>query len=560
MDKFPTNFNELNNLKIRQLKQYLSSNDIDLSSPEYKLCEKSDLIQLILKIQRRKQLNDCTKNTNTPAKYHTDETKSSHNDNNDTLLGDTSKRNHSNNRVTIAIRKRRLELSNKRMKELKVILKNYVKIYVLSNCDYMNFREKKEFIDCIIDIESKYIMNKNKIKINSNSPSKQQYFNDIKETNNTQFKPKTNHIDSNKTINKRKCILNAKRIKELKGILKNYIILYEPSNCDYINFREKKEFIDCIIDIESKYIPDKNSINQPDNNIKKSNQPCNNDQEHNSSSPSRSNTKSAILDGKCTHMGCYCTTYSKPTSKWSKGKCKSCNHPKKEHAHKTMTSMSSGDQCKSNIYEPPKNTPSTNTTKNCSFPTSFDELNKLKVRKLKEYLSCKNVNFVNCIEKKDFIQLILKIQKGDYKLPTHNKQCDDFKNDNIISIETLSYQLNINENELCEYITSGMHRLESIFFIYRCDEEKVTELSTLNYIFYGEYKKEISQKNDKWKEEINLLHLFSLMIMTGIKISIIYQLNNKYIDLIDLINKYIQKNKLGSNYFLHHFESQESIK
>eukprot|EP01084_Bolivina_argentea_P049931 91809_1 len=35
--------------------------------------------------------------------------------------------------------------------------------------------------------------------------------------------------------------------------------------------------------------------------------------------------------GICNHSGCYCKGYIIPTSKWSKGKCKSCNHSKKEH-------------------------------------------------------------------------------------------------------------------------------------------------------------------------------------------------------------------------------------
>eukprot|EP01083_Nonionella_stella_P054031 142749_1 len=34
----------------------------------------------------------------------------------------------------------------------------------------------------------------------------------------------------------------------------------------------------------------------------------------------------------CNHSGCYCKLYVIPTSKWSKGKCKSCDHSKKEHA------------------------------------------------------------------------------------------------------------------------------------------------------------------------------------------------------------------------------------
>ena len=36
--------------------------------------------------------------------------------------------------------------------------------------------------------------------------------------------------------------------------------------------------------------------------------------------------------GICMHSGCYCKQYVVPTSKWSKGKCKQCNHSKKEHA------------------------------------------------------------------------------------------------------------------------------------------------------------------------------------------------------------------------------------
>ena len=33
----------------------------------------------------------------------------------------------------------------------------------------------------------------------------------------------------------------------------------------------------------------------------------------------------------CNHAGCYCKAYVVPTSKWSKGKCKNCNHSQKEH-------------------------------------------------------------------------------------------------------------------------------------------------------------------------------------------------------------------------------------
>ena len=33
----------------------------------------------------------------------------------------------------------------------------------------------------------------------------------------------------------------------------------------------------------------------------------------------------------CNHAGCYCKAWVEPTSKWSKGKCKNCNHSKKEH-------------------------------------------------------------------------------------------------------------------------------------------------------------------------------------------------------------------------------------
>ena len=33
----------------------------------------------------------------------------------------------------------------------------------------------------------------------------------------------------------------------------------------------------------------------------------------------------------CDHAGCYCKRYVEPTSKWSKGKCKSCYHAQKEH-------------------------------------------------------------------------------------------------------------------------------------------------------------------------------------------------------------------------------------
>ena len=34
----------------------------------------------------------------------------------------------------------------------------------------------------------------------------------------------------------------------------------------------------------------------------------------------------------CNHSGCYCKEYVVSTSKWSKGKCKKCNHSQKEHA------------------------------------------------------------------------------------------------------------------------------------------------------------------------------------------------------------------------------------
>eukprot|EP01084_Bolivina_argentea_P039633 73236_1 len=33
----------------------------------------------------------------------------------------------------------------------------------------------------------------------------------------------------------------------------------------------------------------------------------------------------------CKHSGCYCKGYVIATSKWSKGKCKSCDHVQKEH-------------------------------------------------------------------------------------------------------------------------------------------------------------------------------------------------------------------------------------
>ena len=33
----------------------------------------------------------------------------------------------------------------------------------------------------------------------------------------------------------------------------------------------------------------------------------------------------------CNHAGCYCKSWVEPTSKWSKGKCKNCNHSQKEH-------------------------------------------------------------------------------------------------------------------------------------------------------------------------------------------------------------------------------------
>jgi len=39
-----------------------------------------------------------------------------------------------------------------------------------------------------------------------------------------------------------------------------------------------------------------------------------------------------MAGARCNHSGCYCKGYIVPTSKWSKGNCKNCNHAQKEHA------------------------------------------------------------------------------------------------------------------------------------------------------------------------------------------------------------------------------------
>merc|ERR1719295_563494 len=42
----------------------------------------------------------------------------------------------------------------------------------------------------------------------------------------------------------------------------------------------------------------------------------------------------------CQHSGCYCKAYVVPTSKWSKGKCKSCNHHEREHGEHLEANVS----------------------------------------------------------------------------------------------------------------------------------------------------------------------------------------------------------------------------
>eukprot|EP01083_Nonionella_stella_P067597 178906_1 len=51
---FPRNYKELNKLKIRELKQYLVSHNIDLTTSEYRCVEKSVLINKIIAIQQQK--------------------------------------------------------------------------------------------------------------------------------------------------------------------------------------------------------------------------------------------------------------------------------------------------------------------------------------------------------------------------------------------------------------------------------------------------------------------------------------------------------------------------
>ena len=46
---------------------------------------------------------------------------------------------------------------------------------------------------------------------------------------------------------------------------------------------------------------------------------------------SQSQNVSLAIGGKCAHIGCRCKTYTESASKWSKGKCKSCNHTEAEH-------------------------------------------------------------------------------------------------------------------------------------------------------------------------------------------------------------------------------------
>jgi len=50
---FPTTYEGLKKLKIRQLSQYLRGNNIDPQSPQYSCIEKKDLIELVLKTQQR---------------------------------------------------------------------------------------------------------------------------------------------------------------------------------------------------------------------------------------------------------------------------------------------------------------------------------------------------------------------------------------------------------------------------------------------------------------------------------------------------------------------------
>lgn len=41
--------------------------------------------------------------------------------------------------------------------------------------------------------------------------------------------------------------------------------------------------------------------------------------------------KEQFMYGKCNHVGCKCCKFVESTSKWSRGKCKYCNHKKEHH-------------------------------------------------------------------------------------------------------------------------------------------------------------------------------------------------------------------------------------
>ena len=47
--------------------------------------------------------------------------------------------------------------------------------------------------------------------------------------------------------------------------------------------------------------------------------------------------KHKAADGKCEYFNCKCALYVPSSSKWSKDKCKSCNHHKSKHKQKSLT-------------------------------------------------------------------------------------------------------------------------------------------------------------------------------------------------------------------------------
>lgn len=98
------------------------------------------------------------------------------------------------------------------------------------------------------------------------------------------------------------------------------------SNMAHIDFQRQQRSA-----LSAQRIPSKPLPSKPPLSPAASAPPPNLQSTSNSANASGSGDTMAAVGGKCTHAGCQCTTYKESTSKWSKGKCKTCTHTLIQH-------------------------------------------------------------------------------------------------------------------------------------------------------------------------------------------------------------------------------------